>query len=399
MGFNNRPIRCIYIWDRKLGFNNSLTYNNSFKRTRRARRLTQAVRWRYEMKIIYSAIIFFLVFPLVNSFAESKKDPLWEKEIKAKIEWQNDLAGLLTQAVPEAEEFILDARDIQITYIQIETEKYYYILQNHPSQITRNEEYYYRLHNYPSRIIREQGPFRRFNFFWSENYENKLLEISETYKRLKNIQESLFEKTKGHPMQPKYAEAFVNIRRTEQYQKIHKKTLRAFEEIDKELLEIDIEEIQLTGRHPQKTYFEKDEYGALYWQAETDWPYNWRFKTKTDFKFIEIVIIDQNENQDVLVDNETMNHSPFLFAFRLDEPKLMGSKTHPTLSIPYGYSRIGNKPMGVSNWATVEGNKVIAVSYNHNPHFDKSGEMSVATYKTSTGKQEFTSTIKITYEK
>ena len=34
----------------------------------------------------------------------------------------------------------------------------------------------------------------------------------------------------------------------------------------------------------QKEYFMKDEYGVIYWESKGDWTYNWKFKTKMNFK-------------------------------------------------------------------------------------------------------------------
>ncbi len=156
----------------------------------------------------------------------------------------------------------------------------------------------------------------------------------------------------------------------------------------------------------KKTYFDENEYGVLYWKSEGDWSHNWRFKTKANFKLLEIGIFDQNGKYEVLVDNETMNgYAPLEFGFRLNNPKLMGSKANPTLSIPFGYSRIaviGKGAMGLSNWAQIEGDKLINVEYDNNPTFDdldKSGEIILATYKTSDHEKEKLYTIKIKYEK
>ncbi len=156
----------------------------------------------------------------------------------------------------------------------------------------------------------------------------------------------------------------------------------------------------------QRKFFTKDEYGVLYWKKSGDWIHNWQFKTKTNFKSIQIVLIDSDGNERILVDNDKMNgYSPLEFGFRLGGTTLMGSSIDPQLSIPFGYSRVGsieNHPLGLSDWAILGGNSIKdARVYNRSNSaadpFTKSGEIGLATYKTSDDAQEFTSTIKIKY--
>jgi len=150
-------------------------------------------------------------------------------------------------------------------------------------------------------------------------------------------------------------------------------------------------------------FFSKDEYGVHYWEAKENWTYNWLFKTKANLKSIEIIIIDQEGKQNILVDSKTMNDSfPIEFGFRINDPKLMGDSINPKLSIPFGFSRIGSHPMGMSNWAVLDGSKLTEVVYNKSAfsedRFTKSGEFILASYKTTDGTREFMTTIIIRYE-
>lgn len=321
------------------------------------------------MKIFHLIVVLILTFSSVNSFAESKKDPLWEKKINAKVRWQKELSYLLISKSPSSKELIEIQRDLQLAQIEIQTALYYYFLENETSRIERLRDQYYA-------------------FSWSAEDEEKLIESNSRYKQLIDRKNKLEKRNKGHPMWPELKEAYVEVKNDPGYQKLYKQLLNALKEIDNSL-----------GRPAPKTYFTKDEYGALYWESEKEWHHNWKFKIKTNFKSIEIVIIDQNGNQDILVDNETMNHSPFSFGFRLNEPELMGSIPNKTLSIPFGYSRMGNKPMGASRWAHIKGNKLIEASYKRNPNFDESGKMFIAKYKTFDGSRKFEYTISIKFKK
>jgi len=313
-------------------------------------------------------VILILIFFSINSFAESKKDPLWEKKVNAQVIWQEDLSRLLISKAPNLKELIEIHRDLLLTRIEIQTALYYYFLEYDPNRIQRIEGQYY-------------------TFGWSDEDEEKLIKWNNAYKQLINRKNKLKEKNKNHPMWLELKRVFTEIKNDSQYQKLHRQLMDTLKEIDKSL------------GPAQKTSFAKDEYGSLYWESEKGWKYNWLFKTKTNFKSIEIVIIDRNGNQDILVDNETMNHSPFWFEFRLNEPKLIGSKTSPTLSIPFGYSRSGYKPKGESSWAHIKGNKVIETTYNRNPSFDESGRMVIIEVKTSDDTQEFKYTILLKYQK
>lgn len=164
-----------------------------------------------------------------------------------------------------------------------------------------------------------------------------------------------------------------------------------------------LEDYQRSLPLSEKRSFLSDEYGVLYWESKEDWFYNWRFKTKNKLKSIEIIFVDQDGKQEVLVDNKTMNgYFSLEFGFRLSDPGPMGNLANPDLSIPFGYSRMGDHPMGISNWEKLEGNKLENVVYNKNSsnedQFNKSGEIILATYKTADDAREFTSTIKIKYE-
>lgn len=173
--------------------------------------------------------------------------------------------------------------------------------------------------------------------------------------------------------------------------KYHKTVFGLWEEYEKS--------IPLARR---KTFL-KDEYGVLYWEAKEDWSYNWRFRTKTNLKSIEIIIVDQEGKEEILVDNKTVNgYFPLEFCFRLNVPKLTGSSTYPNLSIPFGFSQTAAHPKAVASWSNLGGINLIGAVYNKNIYgedkFTKSGEIILATYKTSDGKKEFMSTIKIKYE-
>jgi len=162
-----------------------------------------------------------LILFIGSTFFASEIDSLWEKRSRVQIEWQDNLANLLLKELPEAKEIILIQRDLQITFIQMAKEKYYYLLQN-----------------YPSRIIRNRGQTQWANFDWTKDDEKKLLEISEAYRNLKSTKESLEEKNQGHPMWPKLRESFGAIQKTEEYQEKYKKLIESLEEIDNLLKKI-----------------------------------------------------------------------------------------------------------------------------------------------------------------
>jgi len=147
-----------------------------------------------------------------------------------------------------------------------------------------------------------------------------------------------------------------------------------------------------------KTFFLKNEYGALYWEGKDNWKYNWRFKTSAKFKSIEIIVMDQEGKQKILVDDQTINHNfPLEFGFRLNDPS---SSNNYNLTISFGFS--GPGLMGIANWAALDGVNLKQAIYNQKifseDQFIKSGEFTLATYKTSDGSKEFTSTVKIKFE-
>ena len=319
------------------------------------------------MKIFHLIVVLILTFSSVNSFAESKQDPLWEKKINATIKWQKERALLLISKSPSSKELIEIQRDLQLAQNEIQTALYYYFLENEANRIERLRDQYY-------------------SFSWSAEDEEKLIEFNSRYKQLIDRKNKLKERNKGHPMWPELKEAYVEVKNDLEYQKLYKQLLNTLKEIDKSL------------GPAQKTSFTEDEYGVLHWESKKDWKYNWQFKAKINFKSIEIILIDQEGKQNMLIDNETMNHVPFWFSFRLNEPELTGSMTNPTLAISFGYSRIGYKPMGASNWSYLQGKRFVDASYNNDPSFDESGRMLIAKVKTADDIREFEYTILLKFE-
>lgn len=147
-----------------------------------------------------------------------------------------------------------------------------------------------------------------------------------------------------------------------------------------------------------RTYFNKDEYGFLYWMAEGAWKHNWLIKPDINFKSIQIVLTDEDNNKEILIDTEIMNHSPVWFGFRFGQPQLTGSKTNPSLTIPFSYSRIGYKPIGASRWATIKGIRTLKVVCNEHPMIDKSGKTILATIASEDSKSKHQFTVLLIYE-
>ena len=101
-------------------------------------------------------VICLIAFTGVSSFA-TEKDYLWEKRSNAQVDWQIGLANLLLNENPEEKELIQMQLDLQINYIRIRNEKYYYLLKNNPS-----------------RLDRDNGHLQWANFEWTENDEFNL---------------------------------------------------------------------------------------------------------------------------------------------------------------------------------------------------------------------------------
>jgi hypothetical protein len=149
-------------------------------------------------------------------------------------------------------------------------------------------------------------------------------------------------------------------------------------------------------------YFKPDEYGVKYFQQEPPWEYNWRLKANNLFTAITFVVADQDGNETVLIEQEKFRiDTPREYIFRLDESQMMQGTSNPPLSIPVGFSRTGEKPYGESTWAYLKGDTVNSVVYNQNLtgdyQLEKSGEIIIATYKTSLGAQEYIYTFKVKY--
>jgi len=307
-----------------------------------------------------------------------EKDALWEKGANSGIEFQNKLADLLTREIPKAEELILIQRDLQITMIEMRTEEYYFLREH-----------------IPSRIIRNQGWSRWANFECTNEDKEKILKINERYKNLENKKEFLMKKNQGHPMWPLIRDKFAKIGKTPEYQEIEKRVRVTLEDID----------IKLNNSHSQfgmsetsKTYFYFDEYGFVYWIAEGEWKHNWLLKPNINFKFIQVVLNDEDNNEEVMIDTEIMNHSPIWFGFRFGQPQLTGSKINPHLSIPFSYSRIGYKPIGVFRSADIKGLRTLKVVCNEHPIIDKSGKTILATITTEDSKSKYQYKVLLIYE-
>ena len=103
-------------------------------------------------------LIFAIVLSISTPLFAVDKDPLWEKYIKAKITFQNELADLFIAEHPNFKKLILASRDLQIMMEKMRQQKYYYLLNNNPG-----------------RIKRDQGSIQWSNFEWTEEDNKKLL--------------------------------------------------------------------------------------------------------------------------------------------------------------------------------------------------------------------------------
>jgi hypothetical protein len=145
-------------------------------------------------------------------------DPLWEKYIKAKVTFQNDLADLLVQSHPEFKDLILTARDLQVTMAKMRQRKYYYLLKN-----------------YPEKISRDQGTIQWSNFQWTEDDNKKLLNADPEYVDLTKTKGVLEEKNQSRTDWPAARKAFVKVRKSQEYKKMLKTLMDTISEIDGEL--------------------------------------------------------------------------------------------------------------------------------------------------------------------
>jgi len=162
-------------------------------------------------------VICLIAFTGVSSFA-TEKDYLWEKRSNAQVDWQIGLANLLLNENPEEKELIQMQLDLQINYIRIRNEKYYYLLKNNPS-----------------RLDRDNGHLQWANFEWTENDEFNLLKLNDEYEKLKYEHELLNSKNAGHLSLTKVRESFISIQEQDNYQELYKKLKNTFIEIDQEL--------------------------------------------------------------------------------------------------------------------------------------------------------------------
>lgn len=148
----------------------------------------------------------------------SDRDPLWEEKKHSQIEYQKDLSELLLTEIPEAKEIVRIQRDLQIVMIKMRSERYYYLL-----------------HNHPDRIVTNQGITGWSNFEWTEENDKGLISSNEEYKNLKTTYDGLKGKNQGHPQWTTVREKFPKIRASEAYRKIHEKLLNALNAIEESL--------------------------------------------------------------------------------------------------------------------------------------------------------------------
>lgn len=173
------------------------------------------VIWNKRMKrllIIGIALLF------STSLLAAETDPLWEKYIKAKLTFQNDLADFLTVSNPEFKDLILTSRDLQITMAKMRQLKYYYLLKNGPGKISR-----------------DQGTTDWANFDWREEDNKKLLNTSPEYVALTKNKDILVKKNQGNPDWPVARKAFAEAMKRQEYKKIFKTLMDTISEIDEEL--------------------------------------------------------------------------------------------------------------------------------------------------------------------
>lgn len=153
-----------------------------------------------------------------SSLLAAETDPLWEKYIKAKITFQNDLADLLVKSHPEFEHLIVTSRDLQVAMAKMRQRTYYYLLKNDPDKISR-----------------DHGAIQWANFEWTEEDNKKLLGVDPEYVELTKTKSSLKEKNQGHPDWPAARKAFAESMKKPDYKKIHKTLMDTISEIDEAL--------------------------------------------------------------------------------------------------------------------------------------------------------------------
>ena len=147
--------------------------------------------------------------------ATPQKDALWEQQANAQKTWQVGLAKLLVTKAPQFKGLIELQRDLQLTFIDMRSMKYHYLLENDRGRITR-----------------DSGWSAWANFEWSSEDDAKLEAEEPGYVKLGIRKRTLSEKNQGHPSWPELRKVFAEVRAEQQYQALHKQLMGALEEID-----------------------------------------------------------------------------------------------------------------------------------------------------------------------
>ncbi len=150
-------------------------------------------------------------------------------------------------------------------------------------------------------------------------------------------------------------------------------------------------------------YFEKDAHGVLYFDREAPWVSNWRLKTNTVFRSIKLVLTDDLGQESIIVDEDKfIAHNAVEFVVRLGTSQIMTGTSNPPIAVPVGFSRISERPLGISDWAYMQGESVKEVVYNKDYEgaydFASKGEIVLAHYTTLEAGRERHYMLKVVYE-
>ena len=165
-----------------------------------------------------SFTIFFSLFLCSQSFAETVKDPLWEKYVSSEVLFQIRWADLLIYKAPHLKDLIEIRRDLHLAKIERRTFRYYYLFERKPFRITRDD-----------------GLLNWMIFDWELHEEEYLNQSNDRYRYLTLRRKKLVKLNNGHPQSLALNKVFIEVANTPEGKELLRKLKRTRREIDLEL--------------------------------------------------------------------------------------------------------------------------------------------------------------------
>jgi hypothetical protein len=147
------------------------------------------------------------------------RDEAREKAVAAQKRFQQDMYDMLASRWRHLEGLAAAQRDLQLAYIDVQTLRFYFILQHDPKK-----------------IVRDQGISPFLNFDWTPEDNDRLRADSPEYVELEKRLKRLRGRSDGHAQWPEAREKTLSLQTEADFQHAMERLKKAFEEVE-ELLD------------------------------------------------------------------------------------------------------------------------------------------------------------------